>query len=160
MQNFPHHYTVTAVASDTSDVELCGERLPTLPSATPAEFDGPGDRWSPETLLVAAVGDCLALTFRGIARKSGLAWASFACDVTGTLDRVEGITRFVAFDLHARVLVSRDEDRERARLVLEKAERNCLIASSLNGAVRVIPTIEVVPVAADELTHICPLCAG
>jgi len=86
MQEFPHHYTVTAKASTASDVELEADRLAPLSSASPAEFGGPGDRWSPETLLVAAIGDCLILTFRAIARGSGLAWTSFECHVTGRLD--------------------------------------------------------------------------
>jgi organic hydroperoxide reductase OsmC/OhrA len=151
MQNFPHYYTVTAVGSNGDDVELRGAQLPILRTATPAEFDGPGDRWSPETLLVASIGDCLALTFRGIARKSGLAWTSVECDVTGTLDRVEQTTRFVAFEIAARVRVPEGTDQKLAGRVLEKAERNCLIANSLSAAVHLTPTIEVVPAPAAEL---------
>lgn len=143
MQNFPHHYTVTAVGSHGEDVELRSERLSTLRTATPAEFDGPGDRWSPETLLVAAIGDCLALTFRGIARKSNLAWTSFECDVTGTLDRVEQTTRFTAFEIHARIQLPPGTDPALAGRVLEKAERTCLITNSLTGTVRLVPSIEV-----------------
>ena len=143
MQHFPHYYTVTAVASHGEDVDLSSDYLPPLRTATPAEFDGPGDRWSPETLLVGAIGDCLALTFRGIARKSGLAWTSFESDVTGTLDRVEGRTRFVAFEIHARIQLPAGASPELARRVLDKAERTCLITNSLNGSVRVVPSIEV-----------------
>ena len=94
MQAFPHHYTVEASGSGTGDVELKADGLPTLRSVSPIQFDGPGDRWSPETLLVAAVGDCLILTFRAVARASGFAWTSLECDVTGTLDRIERSTRF------------------------------------------------------------------
>ena len=143
MQNFPHYYTVTAVGTHVDEIELRSDRLPALRTATPPEFDGPGDRWSPETLLVAAIGDCLALTFRGIARKSGLAWTSFECDVTGTLDRIEQVTRFVAFEIHARIQLPPGTDPALAGRVLEKAERTCLITNSLNGAVRLYPHIEV-----------------
>jgi organic hydroperoxide reductase OsmC/OhrA len=143
MQSFPHHYTVTAVGSHGDDAELRCEYLSPLRTATPAEFDGPGDRWSPETLLVAAVGDCLALTFRGTARKSGLEWTSFECDVTGTLDRVDQTTRFVAFEIRAHLRVPEGTDPALARRVLEKADRNCLIANSLHGAVHLIPIVEV-----------------
>ena len=152
MQNFPHHYAVTATGSVLGDVELHAERLPLLPSASPPEFDGPGDRWSPETLLVAAIGDCLILTFRVVARGSGLAWTSLDCAVTGTLDRVERTTRFVAFDIRAILRVPSDTDPERARRALEKAEQNCLISNSLNGAIHLTPTIEVAEEPAGELT--------
>jgi organic hydroperoxide reductase OsmC/OhrA len=70
MQQFPHHYSVVAKADTQGDVALESERLPPISSAPPAEFDGPGDRWSPETLFVAAVADCFMLTFRGIASLS------------------------------------------------------------------------------------------
>ena len=72
MQDFPHQYSATALANVEGDVNLQSERLPSLVSAPPSEFGGPGDRWSPETLLVAAVADCFVLTFRAIARASQL----------------------------------------------------------------------------------------
>jgi organic hydroperoxide reductase OsmC/OhrA len=144
VQPFPHHYHVAAKAFATGDIELKAQHLPTLRSESPVEFGGPGDRWSPETLLVGAIGDCFILTFRAVARASGLAWISLACDVTGTLDRVERATRFTAFEVHAHLEVPGGTDIERARLLLEKAERNCLISSSLSGTVHLSPTVEVV----------------
>ena len=35
-----------------------------------AEFGGPGDLWSPETMLAGAVAGCFILTFRAAARAS------------------------------------------------------------------------------------------
>jgi organic hydroperoxide reductase OsmC/OhrA len=154
MQPFPHHYTVSANGSGTGDVELNAGGLPTLRSASPIPFDGPGDRWSPETLLVAAVGDCLILTFRAVARASGFAWTSLDCEVTGTLDRIERTTRFVGFDVRARLHVPSGTDPDRARKVLEKAERSCLISNSLSGAIRLIPVIEVAVEPVSELTAV------
>lgn len=151
MQAFPHHYTVAANGSGTGDVELRADGLPTLLSASPIPFDGPGDRWSPETLLVAAVGDCVILTFRAVARASGFAWTSLECDVTGTLDRIERTTRFVAFDVRTRLHVPHATDPDRARQVLEKAERNCLVSNSLSAAIHLIPVIEVAAEPASEL---------
>jgi organic hydroperoxide reductase OsmC/OhrA len=154
MQAFPHHYTVEASGSGTGDVELKADGLPTLRSVSPIQFDGPGGRWSPETLLVAAVGDCLILTFRAVARASGFAWTSLECDVTGTLDRIERTTRFVGFDVRARLHVPSGTDPDRARQVLEKAERSCLISNSLSGAIHLIPVIEVAVEPVSELTAV------
>ena len=119
----------------TGDVELTAERLRTLQSASPPEFDGPGDRWSPETLLVAAVADCFILTFRAIAKASRLSWISLGCEVTGTLDRVDGVTQFTQFHLTARLVIPPGVDADRSRHALEKAERNCLISSSLKASI-------------------------
>ena len=82
MQPFPHHYAVVAKAETQSDVALEGERLPPIASAPPTEFGGPGDRWSPETLLVAAVADCFILTFRAIAGASITANADASAHVS------------------------------------------------------------------------------
>jgi organic hydroperoxide reductase OsmC/OhrA len=143
MTAYPHRYRVTGVGRVTGDVELSAERLPTLQSASPAEFGGPGDRWSPETFLVGALADCFILTFRAIARASKLSWTSLACDVTGTLDRVDDVTQFTRFDVRARLMIPRGDDADRARHALEKAERHCLISSSLKGAVDLNAAIEV-----------------
>ena len=95
------------------------------------EFGGNGKEWSPETLLCAAIADCFVLTFRGIARASKLTFADVACDVAGKLDRVDGQLRFTGFTLRARLAVPPDTDEARARALLEKAERGCLISRSL-----------------------------
>ncbi len=75
MREFPHHYAAVATGGPDGDVQLDSGRLAALRSAAPAEFDGPGDRWSPETLVTAALADCFVLTFRGIARFSKLSVA-------------------------------------------------------------------------------------
>jgi len=154
MRALPHHYAVEASGSATGDVELNADGLPTLRSASPIPFDGPGDRWSPETLLAAAIGDCLILTFRAVARASGFGWTSLHCDVIGTLDRIERTTRFVAFEIRARLHVPPGTEPDRARQVLDKAERSCLISNSLNGAIHLIPLIEVAAESVSESTTV------
>jgi peroxiredoxin-like protein len=143
METFPHRYRVKASGQATGDVELTAERLSALRSASPAEFDGPGDRWSPETLLVAAVADCFILTFRAIARASKLPWIALDCAVTGTLDQVQRVAQFTRFEMRARLVVPEGETAERARHALEKAERNCLISSSLKGSVHLDTVVEI-----------------
>jgi peroxiredoxin-like protein len=133
---FPHRYSAGAVASPEGDVALESDRLPPLVSAPPAEFDGPGDRWSPETLLVAAVADCFVLTFRAIARASKLRWLSLRCDVEGVLDRSDRVTQFTEFHTRVSLRLPFDGDRQRAERLLAKAEEACLIANSLKGARR------------------------
>ena len=143
MQALPHRYRVKGTGQITGDVELTSERLTTLRSASPAEFGGPGDQWSPETFLVGAVADCFILTFRAVANASRLPWISLDCDVTGTLDRVDRVMLFTHFDVKAHLVVPAGVDAGLARRALEKAERNCLITSSLKGAVALDATVEI-----------------
>lgn len=131
MQSFPHHYSVLASAATQGDVTLAGDRLPVIPSAPPTEFGGPGDRWSPETLFVAAVADCFVLTFRGIAGVSRFPWVSLECNVTGTVDRVDRVTQFTALEVRARLRVPAGAKEDQARRLLVKAEETCLVTNSL-----------------------------
>lgn len=154
MQEFPHYYRVTAVGAVQDDVELTAEGLPRLRSESPSEFGGPGDRWSPETLLVGAVADCFVLTLRAVARASKLTWTSLQCDVTGTLDRIDRVTQFTHLDIHALVTIPSGTDAEHARRVLEKAERGCLISNSLKATVHLEPTVHVVAEPVDALVGV------
>ncbi len=131
MQDLPHHYHVNASAEAEGNITLKAEDLPRIVTAAPAEFGGPGDQWSPETLLVGAVADCFILTFRAIARASKLEWTNLECSAEGVLDRVERVTRFTAFTVRATLTVPAGSDPDKARRLLEKAEGSCLITRSM-----------------------------
>jgi organic hydroperoxide reductase OsmC/OhrA len=142
MQDFPHHYSVSALARSEGEVTLESARLAAIASAAPSEFGGPGDRWSPETLLIAAHADCFVLSFRAVAQASKLSWVSLRCQVEGTLDRVERVTQFTAFVVRAALTLPAGSDVERARGLLEKAEKVCLIANSLKAKATLEATVE------------------
>lgn len=134
MQPFPHHYTVSATATPTGRVSLDSPGLVMLSSDGPAEFDGPGDQWSPETLLTAALVDCFVLSFRAVATAARFAWQRLDCRAEGRLERIERATQFTAFTVHATLVLAAGADDERARKLLEKAEQLCLISNSLKAA--------------------------
>ena len=140
MQAFPHHYSVSASAATQGDVALESARLAPLRSAPPAEFGGPGDQWSPETLLVAAVADCFMLTFRAIAELSRFSWIALTCDVAGTVDRVDRVTQFTQLEIRARLRVPAGAKEDQALRLLTKAEETCLVTNSL----KVTPHLEAV----------------
>jgi len=141
MQPYPHHYRVEANATAAGPVVLSAAGLPSLESEPPAEFDGPGNRWSPESLLVAAVADCFVLTFRAVARASKLEWSEIRCHAEGTLDRVERVTRFVGVRVVAELTLPDPDRAEFARRLLEKSEKSCLVTSSLACPVELDATI-------------------
>lgn len=133
MHPFPHHYVVNAAVRPDGDVPLSTEGVRVIESAPPKEFGGPGNQWSPEGLLTAAVADCFALSFRAIATASKYPWISLESRTTGTLDKAEGRMRFTRFDTHAVLHVPAGADVERGKRLLEKAEQSCLVANSLSG---------------------------
>jgi organic hydroperoxide reductase OsmC/OhrA len=131
MKPLPHEYDVTIKAEHEGPAEVRSFGLTTLMSAPPAEFGGPGNLWSPETLLVAAVADCFVQTFKAIASISKLGWSKILCEAKGTLDRAEDGVRFTKVSLNVRLDLASGTQPDLARRVLEKAERGCLIANSL-----------------------------
>ena len=133
MHPYPHRYTAAAAGTASGKVTLSAHGLPDLDSEPPVEFNGPGDRWSPETLLCAAVADCLVLTFRSIARAARLDWHSIDCHTEGILDRADGVSRFIRFTSQVCLTVPGGTDEAKARQLVEKSEHGCLIANSLNS---------------------------
>ena len=124
----PHIALVTARAA-----LAIGPDLPALDTAPPPQFDGPGGLWSPETLLCAAVANCLILTFRAIARASKFDWLELNCRTEALLERVQGGARFTRYTSYATLKLPAGADAAKARLLLEKSEHSCLVANSLNG---------------------------
>ena len=134
MQEFPHHYVAAASAESVGHVEVTSPGLESLETAGPAEFGGPGDLWSPETLLVASVADCFILGFRAVARAARLDWVRLGCDVVGDLDRVDRVTQFTVFRIRARLEVPAGTNPDKAMQMLEKAKKTCLITNSMTAA--------------------------
>jgi peroxiredoxin-like protein len=131
MQDLPHHYQVNASAEVDGNVALKADDLLQIVTAPPAEFGGPGDQWSPETLLVGAVANCFVLTFRAIARASKLDWNNLECSAEGALDRVDKVTRFTEMKVTAMLTVPAGTDVDKAKRLMEKSEAACLVTRSL-----------------------------
>jgi len=142
MTSYPHHYVTSASALRDGNVSVESVGLPALSTAPPAEFGGPGDLWSPETLCVGAVANCFVLTFRAVARAAKLPWVSLRADAIGTLDRVQGVTQFTRFAIHALLDVQAGVSEQDAKAALERAERACLIRNSLKGPSHLTITIQ------------------
>ncbi len=147
MKDLPHHYEVSAAGALTGRVSLTSPGVPYLATSAPPEFGGPGDMWSPETLIVGAIASCFVLTFRATARAANLSFVELRCSVEGNLDRVDGGLRFTSFALRAHLALHPGGDVETARALLQKAERSCLISRSL-----LAPVVLVAEVSADAVS--------
>jgi organic hydroperoxide reductase OsmC/OhrA len=131
MKPFPHSYDVSVEARSETEATISAKGLTSLASAPPAEFDGSGNLWSPETLLVGSVADCFILTFKAIAATARFNWTEIHCDGSGVLDRAEGGVRFTRMRLNVRRTLPAGTDKERAQVLLKKAEKGCLYGNSL-----------------------------
>jgi organic hydroperoxide reductase OsmC/OhrA len=132
MHPFPHHYRVAVSVRPSDIAKLRTGELPEIESAPPKEFGGSGERWSPEGLFTAAIADCIALNFQGIAANSKFPWTRLEGSTSAVLDRVDGKMRFTRFDTHIALVIPAAADPARARLLLEKAEASCPLSNTLN----------------------------
>ena len=109
--------------------------------APPVDYDGPGDAWSPEHLLLASVQACFLFTLRAIARLSKLDFIALELDASGTVNRQDGVTRFTEIVLRPRLTVAAGTNRERALHIIERSEKTCLVSASLSTPIRLEPEI-------------------
>ncbi|MGO8855226.1 MAG: OsmC family protein [Steroidobacteraceae bacterium] len=140
MKAYPHVYRVGALGSATGTVLVTSADVPDISTAPPPEFDGPGGVWSPETLFIASIADCFILTFRGVSRAAHFEWEKLEAHVEGTLERVAGVTQFTRYVTRAILTVTPSSDHVKAKELLERAEKVCLITNSLRGE-RLLETI-------------------
>ena len=148
MQDLPHRYVVSAHAEGRQNVILSSGGLDNLETAGPPQFGGPGDVWSPETLLVGAVADCFVLSFRAIAQKAKLDWLKLDCIAEGELDKLDGFNQFTSFKVKATLTIPDEQFVKKAGVILEKAEKYCLVTNSMKAGSQLEATVKVAAGAA------------
>ena len=141
----PHHeYRIKAVGAGGRNGVVHAEGIsPSISFSPPPEFLGELGRWTPEHFLVAAVASCFVSTFSGIAEKSRFEFVSFQLDAEGVLGNEDGIWRFTEIKLRPVVTILKEEDHDRVIRLLEKAEKSCLIARSLQCKLVLFPAVKI-----------------
>ena len=141
MKPLPHEYEVHLSGGASGYAQVSAHGVPELRTAPPADYEGPGDAWSPEHLLLASVQTCFLFTLRAIARLSKLEFTNLALAATGTVNRQDGVTRFTEIVLRPRLTIPSGTNHERALRILERSEKTCLVTASLSTPVRLEPEI-------------------
>ncbi|MBL8039702.1 MAG: OsmC family protein [Nitrospira sp.] len=114
---------------------------PDVEVATPPEFKGHENIWSPEDLFVASANVCLMTTFLAVAERAGLAFSSYESTAEGRLELVEGKFQFTAITIRPSITLKLGGDAAKAKELIEKAERNCLISNSMKAEMILEPVI-------------------
>jgi peroxiredoxin-like protein len=110
--------------------------------ATPPQFPkGVEGIWSPEHFFTAAVNSCFMTTFLAIAENSRLEFKEFSCNAVGVLDQIEGKFLMTEVILNPTLIITKEEDKEKALRVLDKSEKACLISNSITSKVSLNPTV-------------------
>ncbi len=128
MEKLPHTYKVE-MEQDGDFIRTHADEAPVLLVGAPPQFGGKLGNWSPETLILSSIGQCLFLTYVSICKASKFKFSDYRASVQGTLEKTDHGVAFTGAHLQVSLQSS---DPEKAKRLLEKAEKNCLVTNSLN----------------------------
>lgn len=111
--------------------------------ASPPEFRGEPNVWTPEDLFVSAIETCFLMTFAGLVEKRHLAVEAYYSEAEGLLEYTDEHYRFTLVTLKPTVIVRDVPAVAPVAAALDDAKNDCLIANSLTTRVIVVPDIEI-----------------
>jgi organic hydroperoxide reductase OsmC/OhrA len=141
-KSFTYHTTTEWAGGKAGMLGASGK--PSFRVASPPEFRGEPNVWTPEDLLVAAVETCLLMTFTSIAQRRELPVEAYYSEASGLLEQVDGKYRFTRVVVKPTIIVKQVESTEAVLAAIRDAHRDCLIANSLSGEILVEPDIRTV----------------
>ncbi len=138
------HYTTSVQWTGERTGLLGGEGKPDISVASPPEFKGIPNVWTPEDLFVAALNICQMNTFVAYVLRKGIILISYKSETEGTLDFVDGKYRFVSARILPKIIVKGSITEADVAQIVREAHEGCLIANSINAHVEVQPSITIV----------------
>jgi organic hydroperoxide reductase OsmC/OhrA len=133
MEDLKYSFEINAVWSDDKTVQVSSPdfKEPITTTIPPPFTNGIGGHWSAEHLFLASLASCFAHTFQIIANLSELPFDSFTCNISGDAEKIDKVFAFHSVKLFPTLIIPLETYRNKAESVLEKAERNCIIANSV-----------------------------
>jgi len=139
-----HIYRTTVRWIREKKGKLFSSGKPEFEVATPPEFKGHLGVWTPEDLFISAVNGCIMTTFLYYREKAKLELKEYESECEGTLEQVNGQLMFTEVVVKPKIMVVHEADINKAKRLIELAEKNCLISNSIKTQVKVIPEIQFV----------------
>jgi peroxiredoxin-like protein len=102
---------------------------------TPPEFGGDEKTWSPEHLFLSAISSCYMTTYLAFAKKMDFTISHFECNTIGQIEIVNGKYKFTNINVYPKIFIAKEELRENAILAMDKTQKYCLVANSLNATI-------------------------
>jgi len=142
---YPHYYQTTLVRTIASRARVeGGVRAPIL-AGPPPELDGDATSWSPQHLLISAIGMSLLTSFEALAARDKVDLLAWEAQVHATVTMTDAGLQITKLTVGIDMEVG---DVAQAHATLEAAKRHCLITNALSVPVEVVPTIRPVELRA------------
>jgi organic hydroperoxide reductase OsmC/OhrA len=132
MEEFYNHQVTAWWTSGRTGLAKCESAPNALHFTAPLQFGGLEGRWTPEDLLLTAIGSCYATTFRALADRSKLEYADLEVQVSGTVRKVESGYSFTEIITRPALTMVGTEHHERAIRLLQKTQELCLVGRALS----------------------------
>ena len=108
----------------------CAGRPP-LPGGGPLEFDGKGDRWTPEELCLGSWELCLLLSAVAVTEKFRIPLRGWESETEGLLEKGEKYYSFTKLTCRAKVTMPPGTGPEKFAKAMEVSKKACFISNTL-----------------------------
>ncbi len=105
---------------------------PSLEVATPPEFGGPANIWTPEDLLTSAVATCIMTSALFFTDRAKIQLRSYKSTATGTMEKTAAGLAITRIAVDVTIELDDMEQEAAVRKALEQAEKTCPISTSLS----------------------------
>lgn len=123
--------------------EMNAPGIPGVRLGCPVCFGGDEKNWTAEHMFVSTIEACIMMTFDEIAARSGVEIISYESSAQGELRTIDGVFRFSNIVVRPKIVLGKGATPEKARKMIEKAHRRCLVTNSLVTETSVEPEIEI-----------------
>lgn len=134
-----YHNTLKWKGEKKADLEFI-ESNQVIEVATPPEFGGHENIISPEDLFVSSANVCYMTTLLGTVKNMGVELISYESRAEGILETVNKMKIFTKIIIRPKIKAK--ETQEKIKMILDHAEKRCLVANSMKTQVIIEPEIE------------------
>lgn len=114
---------------------------PTIEVATPPEFGGPENIWTPEDLLTSSVATCIMTSALFFAERAKIQLRSYKSQATATMEKTGAGLAITRIAVVVSIGLEDMEQEAAVRKAMEQAEKACPLSNSLNCPVELIVNV-------------------
>lgn len=130
-------YNTTATWKSGKEGDLRAEGKPEVRVATPPEFGGPPNIWTPEELLTGATASCVMTSFLFFAEKARVKLNSYTSRATGIMEKTPQGLVITGIRLEVTIGLVDPGQEAAIRKAMERAEQTCPVSRALKCPVEV-----------------------
>jgi organic hydroperoxide reductase OsmC/OhrA len=105
--------------------------------ATPPEFGGPENQWTPEDLLAASVASCVMTSTLFFTNRSKIEMDSYQSKAIATMEKTPAGLAITAIQVLITVQLKDVSQSEAMQKAVDMAKKNCPVSAALNCPVKI-----------------------